>query len=97
MNRDVDAGAGPDKRLVDGIIHNLVYEMMQGFDVRPAHVHARAFANRFQSLQDLNAACIITCIDVLLFRHKNLQDYACLIGLDLSRSIKVCNHWFISR
>ena len=59
VDDDIDLGAGSRQRLVDRVIDHLVDEMVQRFDVRAAHVHAGPASDGFQSLQHLNAGCVI--------------------------------------
>ncbi len=45
----------PGKRLVDGIVHDFIDHVVQaGPVVRIADIHARAFANSIQPLEDLD-------------------------------------------
>ena len=59
MDDDIDSCAGSRQRFIDRVVDHFVNEMVQGFDVRPAHVHAGTAADGFQSFQDLNAGCIV--------------------------------------
>ena len=40
--------------LIYGVIHNLIYQVMQPLFSRVADIHSRAFAHRLQSVKDLN-------------------------------------------
>ena len=46
---------------VHGIIHDFVYQMVEPLFTGGADIHARAFAHRFQTFQDLDLAFIIFC------------------------------------
>ncbi len=54
MNRHLDVSAVPGKRLINGIIHDLIYQMMKSFDGYIINVHAGSFPDRFESLQNLD-------------------------------------------
>ena len=49
-----DRGAVAGERLVDGVIDDFLHKVMQSPLVRRTDVHARAFTDRFQPLQNLN-------------------------------------------
>ena len=60
MNNHLDIGTITFLRLVNRIIHQLLHHVMQaGSIVRISNVHAGAFSNRSQSLEDLDAAGIV--------------------------------------
>ena len=42
------------QRLVDGVVHNLIYQVVQAGGGRGADIHARAFAHGLQPLQHLD-------------------------------------------
>ena len=52
------------KRLVDGVVDNLVDQVVQAARARRADVHARTLANRVEALENLDLA---TVVGVLLF------------------------------
>ena len=56
---DQDLGAVPGHNLVDGVVHNLIDQVMKTLRPGGADVHARALAHRVQPLQDLNITGII--------------------------------------
>ena len=62
MDDDFDAVADSGQGLVNRVVHHFINEVVQGLDVRAAHVHARAAADGFQSFQDLDIFCVITSI-----------------------------------
>ena len=58
------------ERFVDGVIHDLVYKVMQTARARRADVHARAHTHRFQTFKDLDLTGVIGIgIDWCIFRH----------------------------
>ena len=58
------------ERLVDGVIHDLVYKVMQTARARRADVHTRAHTHRFQTFKDLDLTGVIGIgIDWCIFRH----------------------------
>jgi hypothetical protein len=60
VNRHFDVIAVPGQRLVDGVVHHLEHHMVQpGAIIGVADVHAGPFTDRFQPLQDLDAAGIV--------------------------------------
>ena len=54
VQRHVDALAEARQRLVHGVVHNLIDQVMQAPHVRGADIHARALADGLQALQHLN-------------------------------------------
>ena len=60
LHLDVVAVAG--QRFIDGVVHDLVDQMMQAPLAGGADIHARALAHRFQTLQDLDLAGIILMV-----------------------------------
>jgi len=62
-DKDLDVIAEAGKCLVHGIVHHLVYQMMESERAGRADVHAGAFADCLESLQDLDGVCTV----VLLF------------------------------
>ena len=52
MDRDRDLGAEAGERLVDGVVDDLVDEVVQAHHAGRADVHARALANRLETLED---------------------------------------------
>ena len=54
VDRHLDLCAVARERLVDGVIHNFVNEVVQAAHRRRADVHARALAHRLQSFEHLD-------------------------------------------
>ncbi len=74
VNCNIDGSAITGQRLIDRVIYNFVDEMMQGFDIRAAHIHARALADMLNTFQCLNGTyIIIDSICIFLLSHKILQ------------------------
>ena len=59
MERHVNALAIAGKRLVDGVVHNFVYQMMQTARIRGANVHSGALTHCLEAFQHLNVVFII--------------------------------------
>ena len=59
MDGHVDFGAEPRKGLVDGIIHDLVHQVMQAARACGADVHAGAFADGLQAFKHLDVRAIV--------------------------------------
>src|SRR5579862_7834044 len=59
MDSDVDGVAVAGHGLVDAVIDDLAHEVMETARVGAADVHARAAANSFQSLQDLDVLAAV--------------------------------------
>ena len=54
VQRDVDLVAEAGQRLVHGVVHDFIHQVMQTPRVCRADIHARAFPHGFQALQDLD-------------------------------------------
>ena len=54
MDNDVDAVAGAGQRFVNRVIHDLIDQVMQGFQVGAANIHAGPPADSLEPFQDLN-------------------------------------------
>ena len=52
----LDVGAIACHRLVDGVVHGLVHEVVESLFADVADVHCRAFAHCFKSFEHLNVA-----------------------------------------
>ena len=71
---DLDMGAVAGQRLVDGVIHDLIHQMVQARGRGGADVHARPLADRFQTLQNLDLRSIVFLCDFFReFCHSFLQ------------------------
>ena len=63
VDGDVDLGAVTGQRLVDGVIHDLVHQVVQTGRAGGADVHTGALADCFQSLKhlDLRGVVLVLC------------------------------------
>lgn len=61
IDDDADGVAVACQGLVHGVIHDLIYQMMESPARGTADIHAWSFTNCFQSLQNLNLICSIFC------------------------------------
>ena len=59
FNCDFNVSTIAGERLIDGVVDNLVYEMMQAARRGRTDVHTRTHSDRLQTLQDLNLAFIV--------------------------------------
>ena len=59
-----DLGAEARERLVHGVVHDLVDEVVESARARGADVHARALAHRLKALEDLDLAGVV-CVLIL--------------------------------
>ena len=55
----LDMGAVAGQRLVDGVIHDLVHQVVQTARPGGADIHARALADGFQPLQHLDLCFVV--------------------------------------
>ena len=55
----VDIGAVSGQGLVDRVVDDLVYQVMQAARARRADVHARALADRLQAFEDLDVTAVV--------------------------------------
>ena len=84
-----DLGAEPGERLVDGVVNDLVDEVVQAARARRADVHARALAHRLEALEDLDLPSAVFVLVLLrhatvLPRSVTLVKTLCDIGPDES-------------
>ncbi len=63
----------PGQRLVDGVVDDLVDEVVQAHDAGRADVHARALANGLQALEDGDVLCVVAGGRA---RHRRVVDAA---------------------
>ena len=59
VDDDLDLRTVAGQRLIDGVIHDLIHQMVQTAGRRGADVHTWALAHRFQTLQNLNFRSVI--------------------------------------
>ena len=59
VDRDVDLGGEAGQRLVHGVVHDLVDEVVQAADARRADVHPRALAHRLEPLEDRDVLGVV--------------------------------------
>src|SRR5262245_21358798 len=69
VQSDVDARAKSCQRFVDRVVDHFVDQVMKSALAGGADIHARPFADRFQSLEDLNLTRGIIRLRWLLFGH----------------------------
>ena len=84
-----DLGAEPGECLVDGVVNDLVDEVVQAARARRADVHARALAHRLEALEDLDLPSAVFVLVLLrhatvLPRSVTLVKTLCDIGPDES-------------
>ena len=84
-----DIRAVPGQRLVDGVVHDLIDQMVQSAGAGGADIHTGALAHRLQALQHLYFRCVIfrvhhgsfhVCHALLSF---SLRSFAQRLGIDL--------------
>src|SRR3954471_4690488 len=68
MDRDLDGARVAGERLVDGVVHNLVHEVVQAAHPGRPDVHAGALADRFEALEDGDVLGVVGPA-VLVLRH----------------------------
>ena len=54
VQRNMDPVAVAGQRLVHGVVHNFIYQVMQAPRVRRPDIHARALPHSFQALENLD-------------------------------------------
>ena len=59
---DLNVVAVTGQRLVDGVVHDLIDQMVQATLAGRADIHARALAHRFQAFQDLDLTGVILVV-----------------------------------
>src|SRR5690606_3088058 len=57
MDNDLDIVAETSHGFVNGVIHHLVYQVVQSFDTGVTDIHRRPLTNGLQSFQYLNVIC----------------------------------------
>ena len=81
VDGDLDVVALAGERLVDGVVHDLVDEVVQPADARRADVHAGALADRLEALEDGDVLCPVAAVALRLspsspsdaFRQSNMK------------------------
>ena len=74
QQRDRDAGAEAGHRLVDGVVDDLPDEVVQTRQTGGADVHSRPFADRIETLQNLDVfGAVVGCWLVGVRRHAHLN------------------------
>ena len=74
QQRDADAGAEARHRLVDGVVDDLPDEVVETGQTGGSDVHAGAFADRVETLQDLDVlGAVVGCWLVGVERHAHLD------------------------
>jgi hypothetical protein len=61
MKGDVDVVGAARQGLVDGVVDDLVDEVMEPAGARRADVHARTQPNGLETLEDSNVFCGVSC------------------------------------
>src|SRR5690606_25830652 len=59
VDHDVDARTMAGERLVHGVVHDLVHQVVQAARTRGADVHAGPAPDRLQAFEDLDLACAV--------------------------------------
>ncbi len=59
MDRDVDGRAVAGQRLVDGVVDDLVDEVVQAAHARRPDVHAGSLAHRLEPLENGDVLCVV--------------------------------------
>ena len=62
MNGYLYMGTVSCKSLINGIVHNLIYQMMKASERCIINIHSRSLSDCFQSLQNLNLICSVFVI-----------------------------------
>ena len=62
QNLGFDVGAVACQRLIYGVIHDLVYQVVQAARACGTDIHTGALADRFQSLQHLDLCFVIVAL-----------------------------------
>ena len=72
LNRDLDVVGVAGQRLVNGVVDNLVHQVVQAAFAGGSDVHARALAHGFQALEDGDVRCAVRLLasgGVLVVSH----------------------------
>ena len=63
LDNDLDMRAVAGQRLVDGVVHDLIHQMVQSRGRGGADIHARPLAHRLQALEDLDLRGVVFLCD----------------------------------
>ena len=72
LNRDLNVVGVAGQRLVNGVVDNLVHQVVQAALAGGSDVHARALAHGFQALEDGDVRCAVRLLasgGVLVVSH----------------------------
>ena len=64
-----NVGAESCHRLIDGVVHRFVYQVMEAFLTNVSDIHCRALAHCLQALKNLNITGGVVASVVLIFCH----------------------------
>ena len=73
MQKHVDIGAETGQRLVDGVVHDLIYQMVQTAAGGGADIHTGALADSLQAFQNLDLLRTVFLCYFHFIRHSILQ------------------------
>ncbi len=62
MDGNGDLGAVACQRLINGVVHDLIDQMVQSAGGGGADIHTRTFPDRLQALQNLDLRCVIVVV-----------------------------------
>ena len=74
VDRDLDVVAVAGERLVDGVVDDLVDEVMEAARARRADVHARALAHRIEAAEDRDLTGRVVAV---LWRYRSSARRLC--------------------
>ena len=77
MYRDLDILTIAGECLVDGVVHHLIYQVVQALDPDVSNIHRRPLPDGFQAFQHLDTVGTVASLAL------------CLFFVDLSRHISV--------
>ena len=75
MNGDVDLVAVPGQRLVDGVVDDLVDQVMQSRTGSGTDIHGRALAHRGQAFEHLDALGAVLVVVLIGHGFLKLRDF----------------------
>ena len=59
---DINVVAVPGQSLINGVVYDLINQVVQAPWARRTDVHSRSLTYRFESFKDLNVSCIVIII-----------------------------------